>query len=903
MPLGHYHRRVRRTTRWPLVGRLEELELLAASVIEDSSSWVVAGAAGVGKSRLVVELVDRITDAGIAIATVRATRATATIPFGAFAAWVPDVDLTDDGAGPDRLQLLTSLSAALVGDDPHTVVVVDDAHLLDDGSAALVHHLATSTKVAVVATVRSGEPCPDAVASLWKEALADRVDLQALSEPETASLLEDALGDVEPPAQRRVWALTRGVPLYVREVVRAAEAQGVLVQVDQRWRWTGSLAGSDRLQELIAGRLRESAGEERRLVELLAIGEPLSMSLIEVLGLGAELSTADLHGLVTVQEASEGDGPAVHLVHPLYGEVLRGEISPVRARAHRSALVRAALHLGWERRDPLLIAEWALGSDVHLDAALLVAAARRALALSDWGLTERLSTAADPGAQGQAVLVQTIALTNQRSWDGAMVEVVERALSSLSDNPSPAAAGEVARVVSSLLYGRPQHPVTLDEVTAAVSRLPTAYQRVVFVHCGLQAMNAARPDDAVQLAELARSPAGALDDDVEVQSVAVLAFARSLQGRPGEALRAAEAILARVPEVLAADPIPGNPAGPAATFAYCFALVGVGRIEEAVRAAHLVHDEAVRIGSTADKALAATVAARMSLFAGRLTTARTLAEGALASCLEIGQYAASSWPASVLGLAAAQQGDVTRIAELLELGETELNPALMRFDAQSARMWMHAAAGEMSAARATAVDCAEQATAARLHAIAIGALHDLARLGGAQMAADRLECLPMEGAGPFVVAVRAHVDALVAGDALALSASSDQFEAMGSMLLAAEAAAQEAVVHTAAGRKGSAATARGRATVLMSRCEGARTPALLDLTTDPAMATLTDREREVVRLAASGLTNRDIAERLFVSVRTVTTHLYRSYSKLGVNDREHLAALLDTGPNDEPIPT
>jgi DNA-binding CsgD family transcriptional regulator len=886
------------------VGRLEELELLAASVIEDSSSWVVAGAAGVGKSRLVTELLDRVADAGIATATVRATRATATVPFGAFGPWVPDIDLAGENeAGKDRLQLLTSLSTALIGGRPEMVVVVDDAHLLDDGSAALVLHLATSTPASVIATVRSGEPCPDAVMSLWKEALADRVDLQTLSEAETASLLEGALGDVEPVAQRRVWALTRGVPLYVREVVRAAEAQGVLVQEDQRWRWTGSLAGSERLKELIAERLRESAGEERRLVELLAIGEPLSMSLIEALGLGPELSTADLHGLVALQEGSEADGPAVHLVHPLYGEVLRGEISPVRARAHRSALVRAALHLGWDRRDPLLIAEWALGSDVHLDAALLVAAARRALALSDWDLTERLSTAADPGAQGQAVLVRTIALTNQRSWDGAMVEVAERALSSLGDNPSPAAAGEVARVVSSLLYGRPEHPVTLAEVIAAVSRLPTAYQRVVFVHCGLQAMNAALPDDAVRLAELACSPSGALDDDVEVQSVAVVAFARSLQGRPTEALRAAESVLARVPEVLAADPIPGNPAGPAATFAYCFALVGDGRIDEAAAAAHFVHDETVRMGSIADQALAATVAARMDLFAGRLATARTLADGALASCLEIGQHAASSWPAAVLGLAAAQQGDLSRIAELLERAEVEWGSRLMRFDAGAARTWMHAAAGEMSAARATTVDCAEQATAAGLHAIALGALHDLARLGGAQMAADRLESVPKEGDGPLAVAIRAHVTALAPGDAPALSASSDRFEAMGAMLFAAEAAAQAAALYTAAGRKGSAATARGRATVLMTRCEGARTPALLDLTTDPAMATLTAREREVVRLAASGLTNRDIAERLFVSVRTVTTHLYRSYAKLGVNDRDHLAALLDTDPRDEPALT
>jgi DNA-binding CsgD family transcriptional regulator len=213
---------------------------------------------------------------------------------------------------------------------------------------------------------------------------------------------------------------------------------------------------------------------------------------------------------------------------------------------------------------------------------------------------------------------------------------------------------------------------------------------------------------------------------------------------------------------------------------------------------------------------------------------------------------------------------------------------------------MHAAAGELSAARASAVERAEQATAAGLHAIALFALHDLARLGGAQMAADRLESVPSEGDGPYALAVRAHVAALVAGDAASLVASADRFDAMGAVLLAAEAAAQEATIHTAAGRKGSAATARGRAAILMTRCEGARTPALLALSSDPAMAALTDRELEVVRLAASGLTNRDIAGRLFVSVRTVNAHLNRAYAKLGVNHREHLAALLETGPRDAP---
>ena len=166
---------------------------------------------------------------------------------------------------------------------------------------------------------------------------------------------------------------------------------------------------------------------------------------------------------------------------------------------------------------------------------------------------------------------------------------------------------------------------------------------------------------------------------------------------------------------------------------------------------------------------------------------------------------------------------------------------------------------------------AEQATAAGLHSVTLFALLDLARLGGPWWPPTAWSPSRPEGDGPYAIATRAHVAALVARDATALSASADRFEAMGAMLLAAEAAAQEAALHPAGGRKASAAAARGRATVLMARCGGARTPALLSLTAGPAMATLTDREPEVVRLAASGLTNRDIAERLFVSLRTVTT--------------------------------
>jgi DNA-binding NarL/FixJ family response regulator len=53
---------------------------------------------------------------------------------------------------------------------------------------------------------------------------------------------------------------------------------------------------------------------------------------------------------------------------------------------------------------------------------------------------------------------------------------------------------------------------------------------------------------------------------------------------------------------------------------------------------------------------------------------------------------------------------------------------------------------------------------------------------------------------------------------------------------------------------------------------------------------LTTQEREIAQLAASGLTNKQIGEKLFLSHRTVGTHLYRVFPKLGIISR---AALRD----------
>ncbi|HJY72593.1 MAG TPA: helix-turn-helix transcriptional regulator, partial [Streptosporangiaceae bacterium] len=59
---------------------------------------------------------------------------------------------------------------------------------------------------------------------------------------------------------------------------------------------------------------------------------------------------------------------------------------------------------------------------------------------------------------------------------------------------------------------------------------------------------------------------------------------------------------------------------------------------------------------------------------------------------------------------------------------------------------------------------------------------------------------------------------------------------------------------------------------------------------------LTAQELQIAQLAAEGLSNREIGQKLFVSPRTVSTHLYRIYPKLGISARSQLTAALSETP-------
>ena len=338
---------------WPLVGRDRELEAIAAARASPGCHGVVLIAdAGVGKSRLAREAQDAAQRDGAFVDWVQATRSAAAVPLAAVADLVPEEVRSDDVVALMR-RCGEEFRARAGGRE--VVIGVDDAQLLDPVSAALVLHLATSGSAFVLATVRAGEPCPDAIVSLWKDDTARRMELAYLSDDAVRSLVEAALGDpVEEAALDWVAEVSRGNVLYVRELVRGAVEAGALVRSPGFWRLEGRL---DR--ESVAGRPDRPANGRPdgrvtvQAVELLALGEPLALEEIEALTSEDTLLEAESHGLIAT------DGEEVRLAHPLYGEAVRTRLPPLRARSLRMQLVEVL-----ERRD-------AFGSDDALRAARL----------------------------------------------------------------------------------------------------------------------------------------------------------------------------------------------------------------------------------------------------------------------------------------------------------------------------------------------------------------------------------------------------------------------------------------------------------------------------------------------------------------------------------------------------
>nr|WP_246113442.1 LuxR C-terminal-related transcriptional regulator [Streptomyces montanus] len=300
---------------WPFTGREDELELIRGSLTAGRHGIVVTGPEGCGKTRLVKEAVR-----GTGCATVTGTPETRRIPFAGFAHLLPE------GVSLHRaVHLLAGVRNLLV----------DDAHLLDDASAALVHQLAVHgrTRLLVVSTDNApvpgaihAEPVPGAVSRLWTGELLPRLRLEPLPPQDVAQLVAaDVDGAVEQLTVNRLHRLCQGDLRLLRELLGALCRRGLLTRASDAWAWRGPVPVTATVRERTASALDRLSPDESAALERLAFSEPLGLDIGELdEGL---LERLEAQGLIGIDEHS-----AVRLSHPLHGPVLRAGAGQLRAR-------------------------------------------------------------------------------------------------------------------------------------------------------------------------------------------------------------------------------------------------------------------------------------------------------------------------------------------------------------------------------------------------------------------------------------------------------------------------------------------------------------------------------------------------------------------------------------------
>ena len=294
----------------------------------------------------------------------------------------------------------------------------------------------------------------------------------------------------------------------------------------------------------------------------------------------------------------------------------------------------------------------------------------------------------------------------------------------------------------------------------------------------------------------------------------------------------------------------------------------------------------------AARALAAVVLGRAALSRGHVQRARHFLLESVMRARACGAVSLLPWCLSQLAQAAAVAGDLPAAEKALREAECQHGGAPPNGpDLTLTRAWLMAARGEVGRAAALAVAAADAAGERRGgEQFAALALHDAARLGASQAVADRLADVAVQADSDLLQLCAVHAGALRNGDAGGLLVAAEGFETLGADLLAAEAWIEAGAVHQAEWRRPQAAVAGRRGQDCLDRCEGARTPALIPQ--EILAPSLTPRQREVAGLVALGLSNREVADKLYVSLRTVENHLYQVYAKLDVADRKDLARRL-----------
>jgi DNA-binding CsgD family transcriptional regulator len=867
------------TQPWPLVGRDgERAEIEALLVDANARGVVIAGPAGVGKTHLARAIIAR---EGASVVNVRATRAAGRVPLGAFAPFLPaDLGGGDDGT---RLRRAAAALESAFESDARPIVCIDDAHLLDQSSAALVFQLALDGKVFLLVVLRSDDDATGMLLELWKDELP-RIDLRAFPEERTAEALEAALGGaVERATVHALHEASGGNVLYLREFVAGLLDAKTLVQQGGLWRLVGPITSTPRLNELMTSRLRDLDETERLVLEVVALGEPCGVQQLEARGWEDAQEALERRGLIVAERS--GNRWRVRLAHPLYGEVARDQLTETRRRAIARGLAEAIADRGMRRRDDARrVALWLLDGGMTADPDVLLTAARDAIFGADLATVARLARAAlEAGAGAPAAHILGRAL--EGVGDNEQAESVLAAAEALADDPADRALLALARADN--LFRGLGRAAESEAVLVAAERAvadPVLQARIASQRA-VQASFEGRTLDALALTlPLLESAEGVAFCEAALPA----SGAMRMLGRLDEAIALSE-------RGLAARQALGPDVQAPATAVYLVSrsqsLLEYGRLEDAGRISRRGYDFCLRANFRDGIAWFAFAHGMVELYAGRLERAMRLARE---SAVVFGEraHAAARWAFVLLALAAAQRGDVL-VAEAA-LADFDVEPPtpirVSDCEADRARGWTAVARGEWVEGRALMRSAADRARADGLVLFEAHALFDHIRTGSFDPVADRFFELATLIDGPLMAAQAQALRAALDHDPAGLDAAADAAERCGAVLLAGECAATAAREHRALGNARAASASSARSAAWIAQCEGARTP---PLTTGERHVVLSKREREVASLAADGLTNKAIAEALFVSTRTVENHLQRAYEKLGIRSRDELGDALE----------
>ena len=870
--------------QWPLVGRHQEFELFASTLSDPRAhGFVIHGPAGVGKTRLADQCLALADSSGRFVARATATEGARSIPLGALAHLLPA------GIGNERGDLVAVMSEvrpvlkAQAVNGP-LVLFVDDLQLLDTTSATFIGQLVDADLLFLVGTVGADEPMPPGLDALWHRARVRRIDLADLDRVALDTLLHLVLqGPVEASTIGEFWTASRGNVLFVRELVIGAIDGGQLVHQHGVWRLNGALVTTPRLHELVATRLRALEPAAADAVERLAVWEPTGLSILGGVVGDRCLEVLDRAGLLTVR--SEGRRQVVTLAHPLYGQILRARMPALACRRLLLEHAQRIDSLGARRREDTIRSAIArLEACGSADAKLLVRAARLARYGHDFAHVERFGRAAlHDGMTSEIGLLLGEALHELRRF--AEADEVLAAAESAAQEEDPLLVQLTEIHARNMMWGlsRPEDALELNRRACAGISDPQGKQELALSEAVLLTYSG-RPLDALAVLEsvgpLTDRRARALRAVAEVPALVAT-------GRCSTAAEAASLAFAEHSELPDQIAIP-RPGVHMLTRVY--ALAECGRLADAVALATAGY-EAMPVTAPPDALMWMSFQlGRCALLRGQAATARRWLGEALARCDTDASIGPSRLVLSALATAQAYTGEAAAAAATV--AELDRRPPFpfTRPEQELGRAWALAASGDLAGARRTLLASADLASE-RGYRIAEGwLLHDVARLGDPASVAGRLDEVRAGCEGELVDAYASHAAAAAAGRPKALVDVTDRFEQIGACLLAAESATEAALAYQRDGNRRAGAALGVRAAELAGACEGARTPGLTSL---DVVVPLTARERDVATLAAQGVSSKAIAERLFLSVRTVNNHLQSVYSKLGVTGRRELASALE----------